>query len=243
MLKIIFIISLLLSSQAYAYLNLHCATNTFAPFGFIENGQLKGVEVEVLKEIAKRLHITMDIKLLAWEDMLEAMEKGEIDCMFAAFKTPKRMEYMDYTTLPIHISSISFFKNQYDSFNFIELNDLKDKKVAIVKGFTVSDDFQQAAQQNKFTLIEVFDIESAFRTLDNKYADLVVVNRDVGAYTLKNMQLQDITSIPTPVTAQSAYITFSKKRNLSFLIPHFDTVLFKILTDGTYQTIYEKYTK
>ncbi len=221
---------------------LHCATNDFAPYGFEENGQLKGIEVELIQEIAQRLDIQIEVEMLPWKRILRSMEVGAIDCMFAAFRTEERLVYMDYTNVPIHVSSLVFYVHKENPIRFKTMADLKDLTIGLVDGFTTSPDFDKAFQQKLFTIQGSKDVQASFQMLDRERVDTVLFNRHVGAYALKQEGLTSIVPLPTPLTATSAYLTFSKKNNLSHLVPHFDSVLFELLTDGTYSEIFQKYT-
>lgn len=231
------------SIHSESVLTLNCATNEFAPFGFEEAGVVKGIEVEILQEIGKRLNINISVKMLPWKRMLSGMQEGKLDCIFAAFKTEERQGYMDYCNVPIHVSSLVFYVHQDNPIPFNKLEDLKGHSVGLVRGFKTSPGFDEAVKKKWFTIKEANDFEQIFRILNTKRFDTVLVNRHVGDYVLKKLGLPNIVALPTPLTTTSAYITFSKKKNLAFLIPKFDPVLFEILADGTYRKIFEKYTK
>jgi ABC-type amino acid transport substrate-binding protein len=51
------------AQTAQTVTSLSCGTNVFAPYGFEENGEIKGIEVEILQEIGKRTNIKIDLKL------------------------------------------------------------------------------------------------------------------------------------------------------------------------------------
>lgn len=222
---------------------LKCGTNEFAPFGFIENGKLKGVEVELFHEIGKRLGIKTKLNLFPWSRMLAMVKQGELDCMIAAFKTEERMTYMDYTNVPFHVSSLVFYVHQDRQFFFSNLEDLKGRNIGLITGFKTSAEFDEALKKQWFTVTPVNDFKQNFEKLAAKRVDMVLVNRHVGAHLLKKLNFSSITALSVPLTAQSAYLTFSKRSEVAFLIPKFDMVLFEILTDGTYQRVFEKYTK
>ncbi|MCX4025285.1 amino acid ABC transporter substrate-binding protein [Endozoicomonas sp. SM1973] len=221
---------------------LKCGTNEFAPFGFIENGELKGIEVELFHEIGKRLNIQTKLNLFPWSRMLALVKKGDLDCMIAAFRTEERLTYMDYTNVPFHVSSLVFFIHQDRPFQFNRLEDLKGLNIGLVTDFTTSPEFDEALNKQWFTVSPVNDFKQNFEKLAVKRVDMVLVNRHVGAYLLKKLNLPQITALSVPLTARPAYLTFSKRSEKSTLIPKFDMVLFELLTDGTYQNLFEKYT-
>ncbi|WP_230425627.1 substrate-binding periplasmic protein [Spartinivicinus ruber] len=174
--------------------------------------------------------------------MLAMIKKGNLDCMIAAFKTEERLAYMDYTNVPIHVSALVFFVHKDRPFQFNTLEDLKGRNIGLVSEFTTSPEFDEALSKHWFRVSSVNDFKQNFEKLAAKRVDMVLVNRHVGAYLLKQLNLSNIITLPVPLTARAAYLTFSKRAEKTSLIPKFDMVLFELLTDGTYQDLFEKYT-
>lgn len=220
---------------------LHCATNQFAPYGFKENGQLRGIEVDIMQEIAKRLNFKLKLTMLPWKKMITHMKKGKNDCMFAAFKTAERMEFMDYTNVPIHVSTLVFYVHKDRVFQYQGMEDLKGLTIGLVRGFATSPDFDTARGKKWFTVEEANGVEQNFKKLSKQKINAVLFNHHVGAHTLNTLNIKNVIPLSVPLTATSAYVTFSKKRNLAQLVPKFDATLFNIMADGTYKKIFEKY--
>jgi len=232
---------------------LKCGTNIFAPFGFLENGKIKGIEVEIMHEVGRRLGIDIDIKIFKWATLLESMRFGTLDCMFAAFKTDDRLEFMHYANVPFHISSLVFYVHEDKKMDFKgNIKDLMNKRIGIVQGFKNPYIFEKGERRQMYQVFRLRDLEINFKILQKHCIDAVLVNRHVGEYTLSQLKMEGVYPLPVPLTATPAYITFSKFvetkdkkliKDLSYLVPQFDAVLFEIYTDGTYQRIFNKYMK
>jgi len=238
---IVIVCSMLLSMTAQATEKLTCATNEFAPFGFTENDTLTGIEVDLVQEIAHRLKFDISLTMMPWKRMLQFMEDGTIDCMFAAFKTPEREVYMDYTSVPIHISSLVFFEKDGSHIKFETLEDLKGLTVGLVRGFKTNEAFDAAVSKGVFRVDEVNNFDQNFKKLSAGRVDLVLVNRHVGGRILKKLGITNVHPLPVPLSATPAYLTFSKKRQHADLVSLFDIELKKASSDGTYRKIFEKY--
>jgi len=232
---------------------LKCGTNIFAPFGFVQDGKIQGIEVELMHEVGRRLGIEIELKIFSWAALLESMRFGTIDCMFAAFKTEDREKFMLYTNVPIHISSLVFYVHKDREMPFSgKITDLKNKRIGIVQGFKNPYNFERGERRQIYQVFRLRDLEINFKILQKHCIDAVLVNRHVGEYTLGQLKMDGIYPLSVPLTATPAYITFSqfketKEKNLikdlSYLVPQFDAVLFEIFTDGTYQRIFKKYMK
>ncbi|MBF0451661.1 MAG: amino acid ABC transporter substrate-binding protein [Candidatus Magnetomorum sp.] len=232
---------------------LKCGTNTFAPFGFEKDGKVQGIEAELMTEVGRRLGIDIDLKIFSWAALLESMRFGTLDCMFAAFKTEDREKFLLYTNVPVHISSLVFYVHEDKKMPFSgKIDDLKNKRIGIVQGFKNPYDFEKGERRQLYQVFQLRDLEINFKILQKHCIDAVLVNRHVGEYTLGQLKMDGIIPLPVPLTATPAYITFSKFletkekkliKDLSYLVPQFDAVLFEIFTDGTYQRIFQKYMK
>jgi polar amino acid transport system substrate-binding protein len=245
-LSIILIVGCFASSVASKQ-KLRCATNEFAPYGYLTGNtdkELIGIEVDVFNEIMQRLNIDSTLVYMPWKRMLLTMRGSEIDCMFAAFKTAEREKYMDYTTVPLHVSSLTFFKEKGTNINYEKLSDLKERKLTFVRGFKSTPELDAMINNKEIFLHEVNDFAEALTMLSLLRTDLVLVNSIVGKYTIKKHNLQDkLVMLPVPLKANSAYITFIKKHRQSKLVEKVDSVLFEIFTDGTYKKLADKYLK
>ena len=162
-----FLISLSFFPLSTIAKKLKCATNDFPPFGFEKEIQGQkapaGVEVEIFNLICKELNLTCSLELLPWKRMINQVKRGEIDCMFAAFKTEKRETFMEYTSVPFHVSNLTFFIGKSDkSFKFSKLKDLKGKNICLVRGFTTTPEFDKLAKQKLFEISHLDDLDQCF---------------------------------------------------------------------------------
>ncbi|KPA18940.1 amino acid ABC transporter periplasmic protein [Candidatus Magnetomorum sp. HK-1] len=253
LLALIFIVPQPASAKKKKKMLLKCGTNTFAPFGFEKNGKIQGIEVELMQEVGRRLGIDIELKIYPWATLLESMRFGTLDCMFAAFKTEDREKFMHYTNVPVHISSLVFYVHEDKKMSFLgKINDLKNKRIGIVQGFKNPYMFEKGERRQIYQVFRLRDLEINFKILQKHCIDAVLVNRHVGEYTLGQLKMEGIYPLSVPLTATPAYITFSKFletkeknliKDLSYLVPQFDAVLFEIFTDGTYQRIFDKFMK
>ncbi len=71
----------------------------YAPFTFTRaDGTLDGFEVDVAKELCKRLNYTCTISAQEWDGMIPALQAGKYDAIIAGMSiTPKREEAVDFS--------------------------------------------------------------------------------------------------------------------------------------------------
>tara|TARA_Y100001970_G_scaffold292687_1_gene435231 strand:+ start:1252 stop:1998 length:747 start_codon:yes stop_codon:yes gene_type:complete len=242
----IFISLALLPYSSMAKQKLRCATNDFPPFGFEKEVEGKntpvGVEVEIFNLICKELNLTCSLELLPWKRMINQVKRGEIDCMFAAFKTEKRKNFMVYTSVPFHVSNLTFFiEKSNTSFKFSNLKDLKGKNICLVRGFTTTPEFDKLAKQKVFEITHLDDFDQCFKMLRKGKVDTTLVNQEVGFDILKKLNINNIKPFKNPLYSKPAYLTFTKKKEFGQIPSQFGQKIFQILKSGQYKKIYDKY--
>ncbi|MBA2861807.1 ABC transporter substrate-binding protein [Methanococcus maripaludis] len=69
-----------------------------APTSYIEDGEFKGFEVELIYEISKRLDLQPEFIVYSFSGLLDAVSEGEVDCGIGYIgKTPERQLKMDFS--------------------------------------------------------------------------------------------------------------------------------------------------
>ncbi|MDX1474128.1 MAG: transporter substrate-binding domain-containing protein [Reinekea sp.] len=94
--------------------------------------------------------------------------------------------------------------------------------------------------------VKEFHVEQevkSFQMLNAQRVDAVLTNYFVGAYQIKQLGYTNVVPLFPPLDSSPAFLTFSKRAGLEDLVTLFDSVLYEILIDGTYQRIFDRYTK
>ena len=67
-------------------------SDRFEPFSYLENGEMRGIDVDIAKEAFKRMGYTPIFKQIEWQKKDEYLRKGEIDCLWGGFSMNDREE-------------------------------------------------------------------------------------------------------------------------------------------------------
>ena len=67
----------------------------YEPYEYIDNGELKGIEIDILKEIASELGLAIEFKNQAFEDMYDNLLRQNVDCVIGMRETDQRNEFCD----------------------------------------------------------------------------------------------------------------------------------------------------
>jgi PAS domain S-box-containing protein len=127
-----------LSDEEKDFLNSHSVIRVhnemdWAPFNFNRNASPIGYSIDYMNLLAEKLGIEIQyISGPNWNDFLSMIKNKELDVMLNIVKTDERLKYILYT--PPYIKNpnviVSHSSNGYRS-----IEELKNKTVAVVKGF------------------------------------------------------------------------------------------------------------
>lgn len=76
---------------------LRVVTDYWPPFRMAGvDGQLQGLDIDLLNELQKRTGLRFEVRLLPWARALEEMRNGQADLMSGLARTAERERYIDY---------------------------------------------------------------------------------------------------------------------------------------------------
>ena len=82
--------------------------DNFEPFAYIENGRIKGIDCDIVREMGRRLGVEIGIELVPWKRLLFMTETGKCDGSFSLFKTKEREEFGIFAfPVPLHRKGVS----------------------------------------------------------------------------------------------------------------------------------------
>ena len=199
---------------------------TFAPFSMRSaNGQLDGLEIRVMKEVARRLNLEYTPVLIKWDALLVGLAANQYDVISAA---------MDIT--PARQQQILFSDGWLESGGRVvtpvnspikSAADLKGKNV----GVQVSTTFSAIAEE-KGGILKNYKAESdAIQDLVNHNTDAVITDSISAAYLMKTVHL--------PIVMTDDYVShiqkgFAFKLGKDNLVKAVNKALADMNADGTY---------
>ncbi len=210
---------------------------TFAPFEFqTQGGDYRGIDMDMLKEIAKREDFTYTLKPMSFNAGVQAVQAGQVDGILAGMSiTDERKQTFDFGT-PYYKSGIVMAvanKSKVDS-----LDDLKGKTVAAKTGSSGAMYAQRMAKKYDFKI-------TYFNDSNTMYNDVIIGNtvaafedQPVMAYAIQQGTKMKIVTDP----ADGNWYGFGvKKGDNAELLKKFNEGYAKIVKDGTYDKIVNRY--
>jgi len=210
-----------------------------------KDGNIVGVNVEIVRELCKRLKFKLDIKLVPWKRVLSLVEHGKVDAGMPLFKTPERMKYALYPSTPIHKVAMQVYTHPQSNFTYKHLpEDLYGKMVGIRRGYSISPKFDQAIADGYINIDELDSVEQLIKmTASNRLDAIIDKGSTINFYLKKHgVLLKHIGQVSQP---QAAFLAISKRsaQNVDVLFRKVDMTLRALESEGTIEKITNRFTQ
>lgn len=171
------------------------------PMIFQRNGQPTGFAVDFLDSVAKAEGWTLDYVPGAWPEMLDMLERGEIDLLSNIAYSRKRAELFDFTKIGL-INNWGVVL-AVDTVVIDSILDLENKRVAAIPSGIYTTALRRTLDQFdiRYTDVAASDYDTAARLVAEGQADAAVVSRIAA-----NILAQDRDIIDTGIAFQPVQI-------------------------------------
>lgn len=226
-------------SQPIVAEKLQLATISWPPY-IGEQLQGNGFISEIITMACKEGNLPVSFEFVPVKRAIKSTEEGYYAAMF-----PYTGKGTDSLLLsePFGGSALVFYKNKSaPAMTFESIEKLKSYKIAVVKGFAYTKEFDEATYLNKYSARK---LDSCFKMLALNRVDLVLADKFVATDLFKN-ELSKIASqieqIDPPFAVQPFYLAFTKNKSTSDpSMQQFNAGLQKIKSDGTLNEMLVKY--
>ncbi len=214
----------------------------YEPYSFTEDGQVKGIEVDVLTEaLGRRMQIPLRHSVLPWKRVQAYVKSGEIDA-YVAVATPERLSYANASEEAVTFGSIAVFMNAADprleDSETLSLENLTPYKIGVVAGSGWA-----KRNLNRHSVQPAYSTSSMAEMLRLKRIDMIVENPYIFNYHLKRFANDDFSVREIPLAGQqlALLLLISKSSAFTEILPAFDETLRAMQQDGTLDRIHSNY--
>jgi len=199
------------------------------PCAYIDsNGQAVGFDVDIFKEVAERLDINIEFKIINWANKEEALESGEIDCIASAFTFSKDRQLNYALTIPtLYNAQVVVVRN---TSKITDLNDLENTKIAYLSSSNIlqlfeenpnlNADFKRVIPYPSF-LVALDDLK--LHVVDAVFMDFLIINN------IMEKNISDYRVLEDALTSEKYVYAFRKNDKL------LRNVVNKIMLDLEYE--------
>ncbi|MBG6242314.1 MAG: basic amino acid ABC transporter substrate-binding protein [Candidatus Symbiopectobacterium sp. Dall1.0] len=215
------------------------AGGTYRPFEF-ENAQkeLEGFDIDIIKAIAKAENFSIKLVNTPWEGIFATLSSGDRDIIISGITITDKRKQMVYFSSPYFPAEQSIVTPKDSSIGAIA--DLKDNKVGVVNSSTGDVVVSDVLGKNN-TAIKRFDNTPLM--LQELYEDGIgAAVGDVGVikFYIKTHPEKQF-KLVSDAKFQRQYFGISVAKGNDALLDKINAGLKKIVADGTYAQIYQKW--
>jgi cystine transport system substrate-binding protein len=215
-------------------------SGTLYPTSYHEDktNHLTGYDVEVVKEVAKRLHLKVQFKEMGFDGILPSLQSGMVDLAANDIGVTKEREKSFNFSDPYKFSFGSMLVRKTDQSGIHSFNDLKGKKAA---GAATSI-FSQIAKQNGAQIVTYGNVSNDvyLRDVALGRTDVILNDYYLQSIAVKMMPQFNLEINPNLFYMPSYSALVTKKGN-SELISKINSALDEMKKDGTLSKLSEKF--
>ncbi len=214
----------------------------FAPFDFTENGAHKGVNIDILDQVAKDLGVKVKYLDLPWPSVLPGLEAGKFDLVAGPVTVTKERMARYRFTVPIADASVAFLKRASDK-TVNKPEDVAGKIVGAGKGSSQLEQTKQYVDTlpGKATVREYIDNNQAYADL--MAGRIVAVGNSLPNIAYVASQRPEAFAVVMPTFGNKSYFAYvgRKDANSKPLMDAIDAIMQAMHKDGRMAAIQKKW--
>ncbi|WP_186578573.1 basic amino acid ABC transporter substrate-binding protein [Aquibacillus kalidii] len=211
---------------------------TFAPFEYMEKGEIVGFDADLLKAVMKEAGLDYEFKNVGWEAMLASVQGEDLDFGVAGITiNDKRKESYDFSVPYFQSTHVIVFN---EGENITSAADLEGIKVGVQTGTTGADAAEKVLGENNKNISKYETQALAFMALKNGDVSAVVTDNVVAAEYVKNNPDAGVEMITDEASFESEYYGFMFPKGSEYK-EEISEALATVIDNGTYQEIYKEW--
>jgi len=211
----------------------------YFPFTYTEKDELKGFDIDVWREIGRRLDKEVEFKTAKFSGLFGMLDTGKIDTISNQITiTDKRKEKYSFSD-PYVYSGAQLFVPVGNPENIQTIEDLAGKKVAVQVGTNYEEVIRKAAEEVDFEIIN-YDSGNMIKDVEMGRADAFMMDKVSIIELIKKNNLQ-IELAGKPVEYIENAFPFVVNSENKELIDEINGAMEEMRRDGTLEAISNKY--
>ncbi|MFW6146412.1 MAG: serine/threonine-protein kinase [Planctomycetota bacterium] len=212
-------------------------TGTYPPFSSYDNrGDLTGFDVDVSREIARRLGRKLEIVPVAWDGILDGLLAGRYDAIIGSMAvTPERAKKVSFSR-PYYSDGAQLFVHRDDAGHVHGISDCPGRKVAVVLGETY-----RRYLETHHSDVEVFALANEgeiFHWLERKRITGFVTDRLIGGWMIRRAGKP---FVPAGGMLYAERMAIPVRKEDTALLEAINEALTSMIADGTMDTLHARY--
>ncbi|MDK4490529.1 basic amino acid ABC transporter substrate-binding protein [Fusobacterium necrophorum] len=203
----------------------------FAPFEYMEGEEIKGFDIELMKQIGEKIGKKVEIKSMNFDGLLPALQSKKIDVVIAGMAaTEERKKHVNFTK-NYYISQQNIMVKENKEH---DLEALKGQKIGVVLGYT-GDVF--ISSKHEYAVERFNSASAAILALQADKVSAVILDEEPAKQYVKQNPGLSTFAISD---GKEEYAIALHKDNVS-LLKDIDKALESLKQDGSYDKLYQQY--
>lgn len=203
------------------------------PLNYKENQELVGFDVEIGKEISKRIGLEANPVTNPWETIIQGLRGNKYDAIIGSMTaTEERSKQVDFS-IPYYVSGATvFISSENNEIKTVE--DLKGKTIGVMQASTYVEDAKKYTDKIKEFPSEIY----ALQDLPPGRLDAVITDRIVGISAMQESGLK-IQALGEVIKREEIAVAINKDNKV--LLEAINKAIEEMVKDGTYKEISMKW--
>ena len=205
----------------------------FPPFGYMENGELVGFDIDLIKQIGKDLGYEIEMKVQPFDALIPSLKTGKLDAIISGMSaTEERKKSVDFTD-DYFVSKETYLRKKGNT--AVTPTTLSGKKIGVQLG-TIQE--MEAKTINGATVVPNESTVNTILDLKAGKIDVIILEKAVAEeYMKKNPEMEIFDEKPASIGMAMA---IDKGKNPE-LIKQINAELKKMRENGKYDELIKKY--
>lgn len=212
----------------------------YPPYEYVENNQVKGVNMDLIREAFERMGVTASFEPRPWKRALFELEEGDILALSSGFRTAEREHFAIFPSEPLAME-VNVVAVLADAELEVEsLEDLKGVAVGVVREYVYGHEF------DSFEGVRRIETNSMYQLVDmllNRRMPAIVGNATVIRHIAKKRGQLSRIKFVYEIGREPLYLFFSRKRGEQArqAAREFGATIRSMRKDGTFSDILSRY--
>ena len=211
-------------------------SDDYPPYTFNKDGEIVGFDIDLAREVAKRMGMTMNLTNMSFDILLLELQKGRLQCIAAGLTPTQERAAKVFFTTPYLQGDPLLAVTRKDSPPITQVADLIPLKVIVIEGYTA--DFYLSQQKN-INLERVETVAQAILSLERHKSDVFILSQSALQPFLKTKFQENFKTDTLPDITESYALAISKK--YPELLAKIELVLIELKEDGTLEHLKQKW--
>lgn len=225
--------------------NLKMGWEPRAPYQFERNGDITGIDVQIMQQAADKIDCDVSFVQKSWTELLTDLENGEIDVLAGATITPERKTYATFSE-PYRSESFTLFIRSSNSYSGNTLSGFlsRSQKIGVTSDYFYGKEVYELMNHPQYSnlFVDSKSGEQSFYNILYSELDGVLADPVEGHYILKHKRLDSkIKASNVHIPSDSVAYMFSKKTIKDKQLDDLQTAVKDMVTNDQIQPVIAKF--